>query len=631
MMRISIWAIAGSVLLSAFLFPMVGHTEEPAPRVLILYHDTPIKQFDQNVLKIPVEPIMLTNLIGHFNPKIARVPIDKYVPGLLKRYDVVFYIGNLKENKIPEAFLDDIPKYPTTSVVWLRWNIQQLLERHPEAFKFRILSQSGGFNSITYNKQVYSRVDNEQVLVAEILDRKNIKTYGIFLSDSGFAPFAIHARNLWFVSDSIYYGVSNLVFADILHEIFQQPHKISSHFFVRLEDIHPMREPSRLRNICEELYEESVPFMMAVTPVYKQPGKKIVYMKERPHLVKVLKDCASMGGAILLHGYTHQWKNESGEGYEFWDVPNDRPIEEYTEQIIHEKMRKGIRELASLGLYPVAWETPHYAAGERSLSIISQYFSIAVEQRQVSNESYTITQSVPYLTKDIYGFTLLTENLGYVSLEQGEDPDKKIQNAKPYSIVRDSLVGFFYHPYFKPKYLMQVIKGLKDLGYSPFDLRQVPGVVLGDEHTVFTGLDQYEIFKPTEKMVTLDGNARMLKVKMKNEWLRSFLLNENYEPLDERWKLAPDGQALVLVPDRENSMFVVETSKKRPSPIRRFMGKVHGFIIGDTSNQVETVQRWVVWFFFGLTIVFVGIILKIFISRTSYHESHFRKKHKDKE
>lgn len=606
--------------------------ENVKPRILVLYHTEEIKPSDKNVLQLPDEVIMLVNILGHFEASVARFSIDQYVPGVIKLYDVVLYLGKKQGSKIPQSFLNDISKYEDTTVVWLRWNIDQFLANHQEEYGFKIKPMSGGFYNLIYNKQIYSREDQEQVNIVEVENREIVRTNALLLSEAGYAAFSVHSKNLWYFPDAIFYGISNTVFCDMLHEVFEIPHEIDPRFFVRIEDIHPMRSASKLRNHCKELNKKEVPFILSVIPQYVKPGTSApIFLKDKPHLVRALKDCAGTGGSIVMHGYTHQWKNESGEGYEFWDVPNDRPIDEYTEQTIHEKMQKGIKALTDLGLYPIAWETPHYAADERTYSIISQYFSTVVEQRQVSNRTYTMSQTTPYIVRDIYGCTVVPENLGFLSFDLGETPERKIENAIPFKkAVRDPVVGFFFHPYYDTKYMMQIVEGLMQLGFAPLDLRDIPSLVMGETTNIFSGLSRYQIFRPTVKMATLNGDARMLKIKMKDDWLNTFMVDNHYSKFQEKWRKVEQGPALVQVPDRQEGIYVVRTAEEKPGWFQRFKAMIFSMVLGKTSNRVETIQRWVVWVFFLLTLVFVVVIFRILMTRTSFHDSHFRSE-KDKQ
>lgn len=623
----------GLFFLFCLIFTGSNKTQSAPPqpiKVLLLYHpaiQSQIGDFSRSSENLS----FLANVLGHFQPQITRVPIEKYYGGLMANYDLVFYLGDVLNVKIPDAFLEDIPKYQTVRVAWIKWNMDQLLNKHPDFYGFKALPPQGGFNQINYNGEIFSRPDTETVAPVQILEWEQTKTYGILQSPRGFTSFAINSKNLWFLPDYNTYGITSLVFCDVLHEVFGIPHEINPQFFVRIEDVHPERDPGKLREICKTLSQEKTPFLMAVIPQYTDPkSKKVTYLKDKPYLIQALHDCVDEGGSILMHGYTHQYKGESGEGHEFWDIEKDQPVTEYTESVIHEKMEKGIEVLTQAGLYPIGWETPHYAASERDYHIIAQHFSTAVEQRQVSDRSYRATQGYPFIVEDSFGQTVVPENLGYINFETGENIQKKIQNARPYLLVRDAIVGFFYHPYFDAKYLPPIIQGLKKMAYKPFDLRELPGVVVGKNTLIFSGVSTqpFPLLRPARRFVDSEEDPRLLKISLDNQWLHTFLLDYRYRSFAGYWSNERvDGEAMVQIPVKYQRLFVIEKVDQKPSLISRVKKIVEVLIMGKTSNFVETVQRWVIWALFIGTFVFLVFLGSILLSRTSYHESHFRKKH----
>lgn len=126
-------------------------------------------------------------------------------------------------------------------------------------------------------------------------------------------------------------------------------------------------------------------------------------------MVKVLKKLQSMGGSIIVHGYTHAYRySETGEGFEFWDAKADQPItSEMPKTPVHfgertglpertslsqlsrtisgkgrnvykTKLTRAIEDLTSSGLYPLAFEAPHYTMSDYgyqiSLAVFYKHF-----------------------------------------------------------------------------------------------------------------------------------------------------------------------------------------------------------------------------------------------------------------
>ncbi len=132
----------------------------------------------------------------------------------------------------------------------------------------------------------------------------------------------------YFASHNIDYSIFSIYLSEMLHEVFQISHENSHPGYIRLEDIHPLVDPEMLQSIAEILNDKKIPYMIAVIPVYRNPetGEE-EHFSDSPKLLKVLKYMQNHGGSIILHGYSHQYRNrETGEGFEFWDVQNNMPI-----------------------------------------------------------------------------------------------------------------------------------------------------------------------------------------------------------------------------------------------------------------------------------------------------------------
>jgi uncharacterized protein YdaL len=616
----------------AFFLTVPVFARESAPSILLLYHPESRPEH-VGPFGLPKNTVIVSNLLGHFRPEISRVPVAEYFPGLMKSYGFVFYIGDQYNVPLPEAFLEDIVKNPQVTVVWIRWNIEKLLDKHEKTFGIKVLPLQSGFTQLVYNQKSYLRPDSEMVAPIQILHWEGIKTEGILKSQLGFTGFAYHSKNLWYFPDAVFWTnmVSYFVFADMLHDVLGIPHELNQRFFVRLEDIHPARDTGRLRKNCQELARLDTPFMLAVVPQYRKGAQSNpIFLKDKPYLLKTLKDCAAKGGSILLHGYTHQYKHETGEGHEFWDVEKDKPIAEYTESTIHEKMQKGIKALTDLELYPVAWETPHYSASQRDYQVFAQYFSMAVERRQITDYTYESSQGFPFIVRDIYGQTIVPENLGYINFETGETIERKLEIAEIHQIVRDSVVGVFYHPYFDAKYLKPLIKGLKKMGFAPLDLRDFYGTVKGEDVMIFSGISQSPfVTTPTETMMITEDDPRSMKVSMTKAWMRTFLLDYAYRTAGERWYKQEQKKDIILeLPDKPQRLFLIRHLDAIPSKMKQFKIFMKELLIGETKNLNATAQRWIAWVLFGGTFVFLIMIAKIFLTRTSYHASHFRRRGK---
>lgn len=299
-----------------------------------------------------------------------------------------------------------------------------------------------------------------------------------------------------------------------LFNFFGETPPTSHHAYIRLEDIHPASEPHLIKEVGEYLASKGIPFTLIVIPVYINPETyEEIRLKEKPELVKVLRDLQRRGGSVVLHGYTHQYRlSETGEGFEFWNVENNTPIyapadepftlksrsefateQEYEEymngllefekEYITTRIEKGIEELNELGLTPLAFEAPHYTMSQQGYRIVADYFDYIFGQIQLSDEDWEFMSASPYISRPsfLHGLTLIPENVGYYDITSPTplmDMLKKIEAMRP---VQGSMLGMFYHPYLGKEYLMPIIEHLESFpGLQWFDLKDVADPLLLD-------------------------------------------------------------------------------------------------------------------------------------------------------
>lgn len=316
----------------------------------------------------------------------------------------------------------------------------------------------------------------------------------------------------WFLSDS---------FADFLDEPLQKSVK-----YLRLEDVHPKVDPKVLREQAEYLKEKNIPYMVAVIPIYTDGDGETTHLSDSPELVKTLRYMQDNGASIVLHGYRHQYRaSETGEGFEFWDVENDRPIlqpssekakvqsdfssEEsyqkfYDQGLTFEKkytesaIQNGVEELVANGLYPLAFEAPHYAISEGGYDVLSNHFSSYVGQLQLSNDTWESQYQPPYATKPAFlnGMTVYPETLGYVDQN---DPDALTtiqEEVDDYANFDQVYLSAFYHPYLGTEKLKELVPILESSDATWFDLKQEANSVTVDDIEITSKNGEVTVDKP---------------------------------------------------------------------------------------------------------------------------------------
>lgn len=306
----------------------------------------------------------------------------------------------------------------------------------------------------------------------------------------------------------------------MLHDIFNVHHDTKHPAYIRLEDVHPLVDPNNLKQIGEILKEKNIPYMVAVIPVYTNPetGEKH-HFSNSPKLLKVLKEMQRNGGSIVLHGYTHQFRDsETGEGFEFWDVEHNTPIyalpnepftllkesnfdtkaeyESYIDNLkqferdyIETKLTRGIQELVTYGLYPLAFEAPHYTMSQNGYTVVSEYFSTYVGHIQISDRDWKVMDTTPYITSPSFlnGMQLLPETLGYVKPDDSEAVQNMMKEAKRFQLTKDGMLAAFYHPYLGVEGFKELIEEMERLpNISWIDLKQMDLWVKADNVEIYT-------------------------------------------------------------------------------------------------------------------------------------------------
>lgn len=283
--------------------------------------------------------------------------------------------------------------------------------------------------------------------------------------------------------------------------------------YIRLEDISPITDPRLVKEAGDYLAERGIPFYMAIIPVYvnSETGEK-VFLSENKELIQVLLDLQKRGGMVIAHGYTHAYRlEETGEGFEFWDVelnqkittvqsdepsfllkrqstfPTQEAYELYInemdwieEQYINLKQTQSIEQLGKMGLYPLAFEAPHYTMSSSGYRVTSSYFSSIFGQLQLSDEDWEVMNTPLFLSNPAIasGMTLYPETIGFVDPSLADplaDMEVAIEQLKT---VPGSMIGGFYHPYIGLEYLPEMVELIESVGNIEWlDLRETSQLV----------------------------------------------------------------------------------------------------------------------------------------------------------
>ena len=496
--RVSFILIALSLLLA---LPVRSHADTPKS-VLVLVEGS-------SSLKNPAMGLgrQLGALLGHFNTAVTIKGVNDYVPREMYRYDYVFYNGFHAVSPVPAKFSDDVMKLDKR-IIWMNTGLKELSSRPGMAEKFGFVvtgvDSVSRFNSVKYNQRVFSKGEPNINVIR--ITRKNLVTVLATASSSQARkeqPYIIQNGLFTYFADSPFSymddGTKYLLFADMLHDILQEPHEESHSALIRIEDVTPMEDPDKLREIADILSSRNIPFLVGVIPFYVNPSENIrVSLSDKPELVDALKYMVQNGGTIVMHGVTHQYRGVTASDYEFWDERTNSVIKDETVEGIARKLDMGIQEFMKNGLYPLVWETPHYTASFMLYETIAKYFSTAMEQR-LAIEDFDFGQLFPYIIhKDLFGQTIYPENLGYVPLDSDRAKSESyvrtiLDGARSNLSVRDGFASSFFHAFVNLDLLKEIVDSIQAMGYTYMDMREQSHWVKTKDRVILCGSQPYTI------------------------------------------------------------------------------------------------------------------------------------------
>lgn len=465
-------------------------------RVLIVYEG---KDSPSNPAK--GDGLQLFQLLGHFDLQKSIVAADDYRTGESNKFDYLFFAGFSNDCTPPDKFLDDAYNFKGT-LVWLGNGIIAMNSHDSLEDKYGFvperLDSSTGFESVvTTNRNFKFTKGDHYLTIISVSDRNKVEVLANAVAPNHVvSPYAIHSNNLYLFGDSpfSYMGPTDryLFFAEKLHDILHQEHSESHPALIRIEDVHPLEDPDNIRKISDLLYSEGVPFLIAVVPFYVDPSNnERVSLSDKPDMVDALRYAEAHGATIVMHGDTHQYHGVTASDFEFWDEAGNRPIRDDNAGYVQQKLETGIEELMRNGVYPLAWETPHYGASEIDYAEIAKIFSTTVEQRIVMND-LDYSQFFPYeINQDMYGEKIIPENLGYVPLGTSKEEEQAVQDiltaAKANLYVRDGYATAFIHPFMPLNLLKEIVEGVRDLGYTYIGLKDSSNSVKLPDRAIVSG------------------------------------------------------------------------------------------------------------------------------------------------
>lgn len=441
-----------------------------------------------------ISAVMVRNLLGHFaEAEVVMTPAGRYAPGSLAGCDRAIYTGTYFDAQLPAAFLAEMAEYQRP-LLWMNYNIWQLA-RESGAERFR--SQWGFdyerveaappvvggtvpaffsefiYKGATFRKRVARDASGALTWQPGLIIVRNssaqVLAEGRHTGTGARAPYALRKGDFFYIADNPVAVIDQrgryLILADLLFDFLKlEPRSARRYALARIEDVHPEYDLKLLYLTIEVFKRRKLPFAISLIPrfVGGQPARTLDATENRA-FVKMIRYAIANGASILVHGYEHQIQVDlgcgmafSGEGYEFWDMCNHRPLPFETDAFFQQRLDRAKAILASAKIPYVGWVTPHYAASPLASKVIGRNFDRIVERRSYSlgepgDVDSTVDQFFPYtIVRDYSGAHVWPENLGYVPLpDEGgsrRTVDDMLDAARLNKLVRDGWASFFWHP-----------------------------------------------------------------------------------------------------------------------------------------------------------------------------------------
>lgn len=458
--------------------------------------------------------LQTAHLTSHFGSWVAA-PVAGYRRGDLLRHAGVVYVGTDPNGSPPDAFLDDVLD-GARPVIWILGNVGRLAARAPgfaQRFGFDAgPAEASGPVAVAYKGRRLARDarDTSPVRGATIADaaRAQVLASGVRSDGSSF-PWAVRSGALTYLAEVPFSwtqdGDRQLVLADVLFDLLAPETPERHRALVRLEDVSAVIPAANIKALVDVLYAAGAPFSIAVIPVFEDPlgayfgdgQPHELRMSNTPDFVAALRYAQERGGTLIMHGYTHQlgtllnpYSATSGDDFEFWRahttdaagtvVQLDGPAPGDAGDWAATRVRLGVAEFVASGLPPPAiWEFPHYAGSAADSRAIREVLPSAYQRGMYfpglllgaqENLLAPLNQSFPYDVTDAYGFRTVPENCGFYSPELQNAIPRTVPDilahARDNLVVRDGFASLFFHPWFSPSVLRQLVTGIQGLGYT---------------------------------------------------------------------------------------------------------------------------------------------------------------------
>ncbi|WP_407708222.1 DUF2334 domain-containing protein [Bacillus altitudinis] len=411
---------------------------------------------------------MLDVLVGHFSTRTTILSDEQITEKNLNDSQLVIYIGEEKRTlKAQTIRLINESK----RLIAIGYNAEQLRP----------------FSKLTFHKQDHiSQIKDtddqeyrqlERGITAQTVQVTDLQRKFLLKKNQAEQPFVIQTKE-----GAAYVGMLNILqhdklLAEVLESLLPASNQTTTKY-LQIGKINPVTDEKKLLELGRYVTARHIPFLLAVTPIWIDPATgDEVTLSDRPKLVHVLKQLQSNGASIVLHGFSRTYRTEeSGKGFEFWDIKYDQPVtsnepEKADQQLnksffpnekdfnayntsnqhqeaiyTEEKLTKGIELLAQQGLYPLAFEVPNDAISLQGYEVISRHMSSLFGQVQLSDRTWKTSSASPFLSTPamLHGMTLYPEQSIDIASDQEGANILTEQTIQSMQHIQSAAIGLSY-------------------------------------------------------------------------------------------------------------------------------------------------------------------------------------------
>ncbi len=471
----------------------------------------------------------IASLLSHFKTNIEFIQLgnDIQLPAM-DSLQTIFYIGIDEKFQIPNSVLTALKSFDG-DLCWINYGVDQYIKNiglEKTGFYVNAIHHDSLYQTVPFKGYDLPRFDPSYVETT-ITDSSKCRVLVEMQGNQGSLPYVIKSSNLWYFADLptafVTEGGRHIVISDMLHDIVREDHKPKKLALIRIEDIHPISDIKALEQVTGYLKSQDAPYSIGIVPYYLDPESNLTAtLNDMPDFVDFVHKSMKSGATIIMHGSTHQFRGETTADYEFWDGMTEEVLFSDSKEYVRQKLLSGLQAFKENGIYPIIWETPHYAASQMDYGVINKFFNTAYERRQTVDK-HGSDQLLPYM---IYNHTagnkIIPENLGYIPLDD-PNPAPMLQAAEHNLAIRDGVASFFFHTFVDHNALKTIVPGLKKMGYTFTSPRYTASKVIAPEYQALTGDGSISL--------TLDGQYYHefymdIKGRKKNEFYSDSSLTE---------------------------------------------------------------------------------------------------------